>query len=129
MGTRPPPARPIGPLTATLIAAQQQWFAQKTAGASVEERISNLEKTLRCAWQETAKPWHFTCPNCDDSGWIVRECVSRSCGRRRCCGGHSFVTPCTACSTGDARRDALLPRSEAAFTPKQKPRGFSRVGR
>lgn len=111
-----------GPLARTIVAALEQWDAQKKAGASPEELAANLEKTLRAAWPRRREDsWKFLCERCLDTGFVESHCPEVPCGRPfrhpgqrsddytgqgKCVAPHSYVRPCL-CMKGRSLADGI----------------------
>lgn len=146
-GKRKQQAKEWGPLAQTYQAAMQAWDDQKAAGATREELIANLEKTLRAAWPQV-RPWQFLCRECGDLGYVFAECTPGTpCGRTfrlpgaasddytgrgRCAPGHSYVRPCESCEKGQRFLAGLMKtpqRGPDDFTQAGKSKGFTRMGR
>lgn len=83
----------------TIHAAIREWDSQKAAGATLAERVRNLEQTLRAAWPFT-REWKFLCDRCADYGLEISQCPGdATCGRHKAHLPHEFGTPCW-CSNG-----------------------------
>lgn len=112
-----------GQLSKTFREAMRLCDRMKAEGVSKDEREAFVAKALKAGWPKTREePWHYVCEACGDSGWRVRECVSRSCGRPfklpnqagddhtgqgRCADGHSYAAPCY-CAKGQIQQRCLL---------------------
>lgn len=123
------PALSESVLGQTIKAALAEWQNQKTAGATLAERVRNLEQTLRAAWPFT-REWHYLCLECDDHGLKMRPCPGdATCGRSKPHLQHEFGTPCW-CAAGD--RFKVKARTEqgdverAAKTRKKEPTRWGR---
>lgn len=138
---------PLGPL-ATAFKDAMVMAAQMRENGVVEADIrQGIENVLRDAWVKGRdEPWHYTCRVCDDSGWQIKTCTHRSCGRPfrlpgqhsddqtgqgTCRGEHSYAEPC-ACERGQAQRRALLKQrtvDDAVSAAAKTTSKFTRLGR
>lgn len=146
MGKLPKP-EPLGKLASAFKDAMTM-AAQLRANGVVEADIrQGIENVLKAAWVKgREEPWHYRCRLCDDSGWHIKTCTHRSCGRPfklpgqsaedstgqgRCQDGHTYAQPCV-CERGDTQRRGLLKQrtAEDAVTAAAKTTTkFTRVGR
>ena len=111
----------------TIQALFREWDAQKAAGATVAERVANLERTVRAMWPFT-REWHYLCARCSDYGLEMAECPGdATCGRTKAHLPHDYGTPCW-CDAG--RRFKPKERTEAtAVEAAAKVRKPTRWGR
>lgn len=110
----------------TIHAALTEWHAQKVAGATLAERVRNLEQTLRAAWPQT-REWKYLCETCRDVGLQMQTCPGdATCGRTKRHLPHEFGTPCW-CQAGDrfkvkARTEQTEVEAAAKIRKKQPTR-------
>jgi hypothetical protein len=122
--------------------------AQMRLNGVVEADIrQGVENVLRDAWVKgREEPWHYTCRLCDDSGWQIKTCTNRSCGRPfklpgqhsddvtgqgTCRGDHTYAQPCV-CERGQAQRRGLLQQrtaEDAVSAAAKTTTKFTRLGR
>ena len=96
-----PTPKPESVLAATIREAIRFWDAMKAEGASLSQRVSSLEKTLRLCWP-TRRPWTYTCETCGDYGLEMSSCDGGerpTCGRSKPHLSHEFGRPCW-CAAG-----------------------------
>jgi hypothetical protein len=134
-----------GELAATFRAAMEMTAKMRAAGASREDVEAYVATALEQAWPKgRPEPWHYFCEVCNDSGWAIRTCQNRSCGRPfklpgqsgddhtgqgTCALGHTYAAPCD-CHKGEERRRQLLkqrrPEDAVEMAVRSKP---TRLGR
>ena len=127
-----PKPEPIGGILAqTITAAITAWHAQKEAGATLDERTANLERTLRISWpRRRAEPWHFLCDRCQDTGWSLRDCPGTVCGRSKPHHSpHSYVIACLCAKGGAVRALLAAQASRGGVEEAGHSQRMTRVGR
>ena len=125
---RAPKERSDSQLVATFKAAMHIWDGQKADGVPLVERLRGLEQTLRQAWPFT-REWKFLCPNCDDVGLAIIECLGDAqCGRTNPHLLHSYGQPCW-CALGKRFQEKRRPEPEDMLAAAAKVRKPTKVGR
>ena len=117
-----------GVLAATVRAGCIEWASQKVAGASLQERVENLSKSLRQCWP-FVREWHYLCAECSDYGLRIQACAGdATCGRSQPHLPHEFGTACW-CHAGGRYKVKERTPDEAVMTAAKARRTPSRFGR
>jgi hypothetical protein len=116
-----------GHLAQVFLTAMHIWDSDKALGVPRDARLHALEATLRQAWPQV-REWKFLCPQCDDLGLEIRDCVGdATCGRPKAHLAHTFGRPCW-CALGTRFKDKPKPTAED-FTAAGRAKPMTRVGR